>query len=94
MTIEHSEEISIAIVDDHPQMRNMISSILQRFGFKVIISAPDGNTLIERLNSAETLPKVCLLDINMPKMKGYQVAGVIRQQFPDIKIAALTGKYH
>lgn len=90
MTIEQSKEITIAIVDDHPKMREMISSILQRFGFKVIIAAPDGNTLIEQLNSAEILPKVCLLDINMPKMKGCQVAGIIRQQFPDIKIAALT----
>ncbi|PZF71606.1 response regulator [Taibaiella soli] len=90
MTIEQNEEISVAIVDDHQQMREMIRSVLQQLGFKVIISAPDGKTLIEQLNSAEKLPNVCLLDYNMPKMKGYQVAGLIRRQFPEIKIAALT----
>ncbi|OJW79621.1 MAG: hypothetical protein BGO69_12900 [Bacteroidetes bacterium 46-16] len=90
MTIEQNEEISVAIVDDHQQMREMIRSVLQQLGFKVIISAPDGKTLIEQLNSAKKLPNVCLLDYNMPKMKGYQVAGIIRRQFPEIKIAALT----
>jgi DNA-binding NarL/FixJ family response regulator len=90
MTIKQNVEICVAIVDDHKQMREMIRSVLQQLGFKVIISAPDGKTLIEQLNSVEKLPNVCLLDYNMPKMKGYQVAGIIRRQFPEIKIAALT----
>lgn len=90
MSNENTEPINVAIAEDHPKMRSFISSILQQYGFNVVIEAKDGHTLIQELNSIENLPDVCLLDINMPRMKGYEVAGHIRDKYPDIKLAALT----
>lgn len=82
--------ITIAIAEDHPKMRAMISSLLKGFGFKVIIEARHGKELIDQLRQLELLPDVCLLDINMPVMKGFETARRISAEYPEIKIAALT----
>ncbi len=84
------KNITIAIAEDHAKMRAMISSLLKGFGFKVVIEAPHGKELIEQLSQLELLPDVCLLDINMPVMKGFETACRIRAEYPEIKIAALT----
>ena len=85
-----TNQISIAIAEDHALMREAISNELQNLGFNIVIEATNGQDLLEKLERIEALPDICLLDINMPRLKGYQVALLIRQQYPKMKIAALT----
>lgn len=85
-----ANQISIAIAEDHTLMREAIKSELQNMGFNIIIEAINGQDLLDKLEQSAALPDICLLDINMPKLKGYQVAPMIRRQYPKIKIAALT----
>lgn len=90
--MKHTEQkiITIAIAEDHAKMRALISSLLKGFGFNVVIEARNGKELLDQLSQLELLPDVCLLDINMPVMKGFETACRIRSDFPEIKIAALT----
>lgn len=85
-----SKQILIAIAEDHALMREAISSELQNLGFKIVIEAANGQDLLEKLEQTDALPDICLLDINMPRLKGFQVAPLIRRQYPTIRIAALT----
>lgn len=83
--------IKVAIAEDHTVMRKGIVSLINSFGdFNVVIDAVNGKELIEWLNISKTLPDVCILDVNMPVMNGYETASYIRQQWSDMKILALS----
>jgi hypothetical protein len=56
----------------------------------VILEAGNGRELIEKLSAADTLPDICIVDINMPEMNGYETASEIRKHWPDVKILALS----
>ena len=59
--------------------------------FEVIMDAGNGEELIRKMQTADQLPDICLLDINMPKMDGYETASTIRQKWEDMRILALSG---
>ncbi len=82
--------IKIAIADDHTILRKGVVEILSKFDdFSVIMEANNGKELIAKLKVG-TLPDVCIVDINMPEMNGYDTASEIRKNWPDIKIFALS----
>ncbi len=83
--------INIAIADDHTILRKGVTEIISKFeNMAVIAEAPNGKELIAKLAAAATLPDVCIIDINMPEMNGYETAAEIRKRWPDIKILALS----
>ncbi len=83
--------ILIAIADDHAVVRDSISNMVSGGGkFKVIIKAGNGRELIEQLAKANPLPEICILDIQMPEMNGYETMEYIRQHWPDLKVLALS----
>lgn len=81
----------VAVADDHAIVRKGIIELINNFGdFTVIIEATNGQQLVDSLQSATQLPDVCLLDINMPGLNGYDTAALIKKEWPDIKILALS----
>jgi len=83
--------IKIALADDHTILRKGVAEILSRFEeLEVIMEAANGRELIEKIKSATTLPDVCIVDINMPVMNGYDTAAELKRNWPDIKILALS----
>jgi two-component system invasion response regulator UvrY len=83
--------INIALADDHTILRKGVADILSRFeNMTVIIQASNGKDLITKLRLAAVLPDVCIVDINMPEMNGYETALEIKKGWPDIKILALS----
>ena len=82
-------EISIVIADDHPIFRQGLRQMIEmEDGIQVVGEAPDG---VAALNIIEELkPDVAVLDINMPNMKGFDVAREIRQRGLDVGIIFLT----
>jgi len=81
--------IKIALVDDSSLIRNCIQEILKAWGYKIVLEAVDGKDFLKQLNAGNA-PDVCITDINMPEMNGYELVKVLREKWPDIKIIAFS----
>lgn len=85
-----SEKKTILIVDDSKTVRNLVSFVVKKAGFKVI-TAEDGLEGLEKLYSN---PDVALVvsDVNMPRMDGLTFIKNIREQesFKDLPIIILS----
>ncbi|MCZ6617799.1 MAG: response regulator, partial [Gammaproteobacteria bacterium] len=86
----------VMVVDDSVTVRKVTSRLLERQGIEVII-AKDGIEAISLLQ--ERKPDVMLLDIEMPRMDGFEVARQVRhderlRDLPIIMISSRTGNKH
>jgi chemosensory pili system protein ChpA (sensor histidine kinase/response regulator) len=84
------------VVDDSITMRKVTGRVLERHGYEVL-TAKDGVDAIEKL--VDRVPDVMLLDIEMPRMDGYELATHIRndvrlRRIPIIMITSRTGEKH
>nr|WP_205510714.1 response regulator transcription factor [Longitalea arenae] len=84
--MENEQPVSIAVVDDHAMLRQAITLRLNLLGFKVVLEAENGKDFLDKLSQLQAPPAVCLLDINMPVMDGFEAAIALKKQWPDIKI--------
>ncbi|MDN3397544.1 Hpt domain-containing protein [Psychrobacter sp. APC 3426] len=87
---------TVLVVDDSVTVRKVTSRFLERQGFNVAV-AKDGIDAIEILQ--ETTPDMILLDIEMPRMDGFEVATQVRNNqrlhhIPIIMITSRTGEKH
>jgi len=57
------------------------------------MEAENGKKLFEQLESATDLPDICLLDINMPEMNGFETTRRLKEKWPSIKILAISGDH-
>jgi len=80
---------TIALADDHVVMRNGLASLLKDLGYAILYEADNGKEFVEKTKK-ENLPDVALLDINMPKMDGYETALWLKENFPEVKVLALS----
>lgn len=86
----------IMIVDDSVTVRKVTSRLLERQGYDVV-TAKDGVDAIEQLENVK--PDLMLLDIEMPRMDGFEVTNLVRhhevhKQLPIIMITSRTGEKH
>ncbi len=66
----------ILVVDDMPIMRKMIGMCLHRGGFANVTYAEDGDDALKQI--AASIPDLIILDINMPRLSGYDVCRQLR----------------
>lgn len=86
-----SEKIRLALADDHNLFRKGVEELIEDFdNMEIVASVANGKELINKLTAAKVLPDVCLLDINMPEMNGFETAKRIKELWPDIKILAVS----
>ena len=78
-------QLTVAVVDDHALLRKAVNFRLTSMGYKVVIEAENGKQFLDKLESAPS-PDLCLLDINMPEMNGFETAVQLRKKWPHIKI--------
>jgi len=89
MTEPGAMPIRILIVDDHPVLREGVSSILEdRTDMAVVGEARNGAEAVERFRTLR--PDVTLMDLQMPVMSGVEAIVEIRHEFPDARILVLT----
>lgn len=83
--------IYIAIADDHAMFRKGITAQFKPYAhIRFVLESANGQELLEQLSSAPQLPDICILDISMQPMNGYETANAIRNRWPKIKTIALT----
>jgi two-component system CheB/CheR fusion protein len=82
--------VRVLLVEDNPDSREMLQTILTLDGFQVDV-AEDGQQGLEAILSGR--PDVALIDIGLPKLDGYEVARQVRQQLSrsEVHLVALTG---
>jgi two-component system, NarL family, invasion response regulator UvrY len=79
----------IAIADDHVLLRNGLANLLKDLDYEIIFEADNGMEFLEKLKTKD-VPEVALMDINMPKMDGYDTTQWLKKNYPDIKVLALS----
>lgn len=81
---------SIAYADNHIMVRKAISTFISTIpGFKVHCDVDNGRELIEHLNHNH-IPDICIIDVNMPVLNGYDTLSVIKDKWPQIPVLVLT----
>ena len=80
----------ILVVDDNTDAAETLADLLRVTGFQARTAA-DAHAALKALD--EFQPELALLDIGLPEVDGYQLAGMIRERpiGRDIRLVALTG---
>jgi chemosensory pili system protein ChpA (sensor histidine kinase/response regulator) len=91
-----SEAPLVLVVDDSLTVRKITTRLLTREGFRVD-SAKDGVDALEKMH--DLVPDVVLLDVEMPRMDGFELARVMRNEerlkhVPIIMITSRTADKH
>ena len=94
--VEVDRPTLVMVVDDSVTVRKVTSRLLERNGMNVL-TAKDGVDAITQLQ--ERKPDIMLLDIEMPRMDGFEVATLVRhdellKDLPIIMITSRTGEKH
>ncbi len=90
------DELTVMVVDDSITIRKVTARILNRHGLRVV-TAKDGLDCVQQCQ--ETTPDLFLMDIEMPRMDGFELATHVRadvrlQGIPIIMITSRTGEKH
>ena len=80
---------TILIIEDDPTMRRALSDNFQFEGFDVITAADGEKGLEAAMNKR---PDLVILDLMLPKVNGYEICRLVRQQLLDLPIIMLTAK--
>ncbi|HSB95847.1 MAG TPA: response regulator, partial [Spongiibacteraceae bacterium] len=96
--VDRDRPLLVMVVDDSVTVRKVTSRFLERQGMEVIL-AKDGVDAINLLQDSDRIPDVMLLDIEMPRMDGFEVASRVRhssrlRHLPIIMITSRTGDKH
>jgi chemosensory pili system protein ChpA (sensor histidine kinase/response regulator) len=94
--VEATRARMVMVVDDSVTVRKVTSRLLERHGYEVLL-AKDGMDAIAKLEDQK--PDLMLLDIEMPRMDGFEVASLVRhnpnlEDLPIIMITSRTGEKH
>lgn len=80
--------LSLVIADDHPIFRRGLRSVLEAAGFAVLGEAGDGEAALAAIRS--NAPGVAVLDLEMPKGDGLDVARAIQEAGLPTQVVVLT----
>jgi DNA-binding NarL/FixJ family response regulator len=84
-------KIKIILADDEILFRKGISFLLEREkNLEVIFEASNGDELISFLQLNNNHPDIIMMDLKMPVINGVEATKIIRKEFPEIKIIALS----
>lgn len=94
--VETRRQKLVMVVDDSITMRKVTTRVLERNDLEVV-TAKDGLDAVEQLQ--DRVPDLMLLDIEMPRMDGYELATYVKndsrlKHIPIIMITSRTGEKH
>jgi DNA-binding NtrC family response regulator len=78
----------ILVIDDDPEVRSMLSDLLQRAGHEVI-QCSDGRAAMKVLRERQI--NIVITDIIMPEKESIETIQELQQEFPEVRIIAISG---
>jgi PAS domain S-box-containing protein len=88
LEIEGSERL--LLVEDDPSVREVLAEYLENQGYTVL-SADDGEEGLEVARREGCAVDLVLTDVVMPRMNGVELARLLRDEFPHIKVLLISG---
>jgi chemosensory pili system protein ChpA (sensor histidine kinase/response regulator) len=90
--------LTVMMVDDSPSVRRIMSNLVKSQDWTPL-PAKDGFDALEILQQAEAPPDIILLDMEMPRMDGYELLAALRSQaawadIPAVMITSRAGDKH
>jgi chemosensory pili system protein ChpA (sensor histidine kinase/response regulator) len=90
--------LTIMVVDDSPSVRRVNADLIQNLGW-VVLQAKDGLEALEKLQASEATPDLIMLDIEMPRMDGYQFLAALRalpafRHLPVVIVSSRSSEKH
>lgn len=85
-----NSQTTILLADDDGELRKMVSALLTRYGYNLIV-ANDGRDALQKAHAFDGMIHLLLSDIEMPGMTGIELAIQLNQQRPDTKILMMSG---
>ncbi len=79
----------ILVVDDDEYIRELVCTLLRNEGYG-IMEAADGREALKRLGNDKV--DLCVLDIMMPNMDGFEFCKTARKYYKDLPVLMLTAK--
>jgi DNA-binding NtrC family response regulator len=83
-----SSSYAVLVVDNEDSLRRVLGEQLEDEGYEVS-TASDGDEAIHLVNEKKF--DLVLLDINMPRVNGFEVLKFIKHHHPEVKVVMLTG---
>lgn len=80
---------NVLIVDDEPQVRNIVATYLERDGFQVR-TAKDGEEALVAIRAQR--PDAMVLDLMLPKINGLEVLRILRADGDDVPVIVLSAR--
>ncbi|MBI3790755.1 MAG: response regulator [Gemmatimonadetes bacterium] len=81
---------TVLVVEDHPQVRRAVTSMLRRAGY-ALLEAGDGDEALAASAAHRGRIDLVVTDIVMPRMNGRVLAERLRAQRPDLRVIFMSG---
>ena len=81
---------TIFIVEDERLMLRLVEKVLLQHGYQVLV-ASDGEEAIEVYRRHKLEIDVVLLDVDLPKLTGWDVLLKMKEENPDVRVVIATG---
>jgi chemosensory pili system protein ChpA (sensor histidine kinase/response regulator) len=93
-----SAALNVLVVDDSPSVRRIVTNLLKSAGWQTT-AAKDGLDALELLHQADAPPDAIVLDIEMPRMDGYELLSTLKGQpayrnIPVVMVTSRAGDKH
>src|SRR5512145_2202717 len=91
MESNNQNSMTVMVIEDHPDQRELLEIVLQKEGYRVVPAA-NGVEALEKLEKGPA--QVILSDVMMPKMDGFELMRKIRSNplFKNVYIILITAR--
>jgi len=92
------DRLTVMVVDDSISVRQVVANLVESSGWKAL-TASDGAAALETLQSIEHRPDIIILDVEMPRMDGYELLARLKsrdlwRRIPVIMLTSRAGEKH